>query len=489
MNKKHNKKLYYILLFLVSTTLAHFLIYTHDDWAWGSSVGINRLNKLFDNYNGRYLGNLIVLVLTRSYVLKTIVVGSITSLIIIVLQRIINKNNTNILLISIILFFCMPKAIFKESIAWISGFSNYAISSLLLLIYYLNIEKIQDNKSKIVNVLLLLLGFSVSLLMENITIYNLLLSIFMIVYFKYKDKSKKINIANIFYLIGSLAGTILMFTNSVYYNISKGEDFYREISTDNFLIKALYNANSILKHTFTRNGIMISLISVLLLKIIYDNKDKLKNKYIFQFLTSYIFIYPIYCLLRSNSPTFAIFSTHTDIMDFLLASIYSLIVLFITIKLIFNKELKKRLLFYLGSIVILIGPLLFVTPIGPRCFLIIYLLMALYTLDIYNYLISDKIKETFNKYILLIIVLAFVYLFEIYIHIYVENKNRHKFIEERVLAGDKFIYLTPLPHEDYTWFSSPVNDHFREVFKLYYDLDDDITIIVNEEKKVGVNYE
>ena len=46
--------------------LCYLFPYTGDDWAWGSKIGIDRLNNWFENYNGRYVGNLIVLAMTRS---------------------------------------------------------------------------------------------------------------------------------------------------------------------------------------------------------------------------------------------------------------------------------------------------------------------------------------------------------------------------------------------------------------------------------------
>ena len=71
MNKV--KKWQWGLLFFVLCALCFLYPYTGDDWAWGSSIGIERLNTWFDNYSGRYFGNLIVLALTRSNILKTIV--------------------------------------------------------------------------------------------------------------------------------------------------------------------------------------------------------------------------------------------------------------------------------------------------------------------------------------------------------------------------------------------------------------------------------
>ena len=59
---KENNKIWlrYIICFGLIAILCYLFPYTGDDWAWGSKIGIDRLNNWFENYNGRYVGNLIV---------------------------------------------------------------------------------------------------------------------------------------------------------------------------------------------------------------------------------------------------------------------------------------------------------------------------------------------------------------------------------------------------------------------------------------------
>ena len=59
-----------LITFLLLTFVITLFPYSLDDWAWGGSVGIERLQTWFDNYNGRYFGNILVLILTRSDVLR-----------------------------------------------------------------------------------------------------------------------------------------------------------------------------------------------------------------------------------------------------------------------------------------------------------------------------------------------------------------------------------------------------------------------------------
>ena len=75
MNEMKSKVLRYGVGFLLIALLCWLFPYTGDDWAWGSKIGLERLHLWFDNYNGRYAGNLIVLAMTRSNLLKTVIMS------------------------------------------------------------------------------------------------------------------------------------------------------------------------------------------------------------------------------------------------------------------------------------------------------------------------------------------------------------------------------------------------------------------------------
>ena len=72
--------------------------YFKDDWAWGSQVGLDRLQSHFTGYNGRYLGNLLVMVLTRSLPVKIILMTAGVLALPLLVSRLANKK----------LFFIVP---------------------------------------------------------------------------------------------------------------------------------------------------------------------------------------------------------------------------------------------------------------------------------------------------------------------------------------------------------------------------------------------
>jgi len=58
--------------FMVLCLTGYFVPYVHDDWAWGGSLGLERLANFFQDYNGRYLGNLLVIAGTHSRLFKAL---------------------------------------------------------------------------------------------------------------------------------------------------------------------------------------------------------------------------------------------------------------------------------------------------------------------------------------------------------------------------------------------------------------------------------
>ena len=61
-----------VLLVLFFFFFAVQVPYSHDDWQWGSHSNWLLMLNGFANYNGRYLGNLFEILITRSVLAKNI---------------------------------------------------------------------------------------------------------------------------------------------------------------------------------------------------------------------------------------------------------------------------------------------------------------------------------------------------------------------------------------------------------------------------------
>ena len=74
----------------------------------------------------------------------------------------------------------------------------------------------------------LLLGFANALIIENVTLFNVGISAVLLVYTRVRHG--KWDLAQVAFLVGSVAGCVLMFTNGAYRNVATGTDDYRKVT-------------------------------------------------------------------------------------------------------------------------------------------------------------------------------------------------------------------------------------------------------------------
>lgn len=472
-----SKWLKYSLIFLFFLVLCYLFPFFHDDWAWGSRYGIERLESHFEGYNGRWMGNFVVLLLTRSNLLKTITMAFSLTGILWLINNLTSKKNS-VIYMSLLLLLATPYLIFREAIVWTSGFSNYTISTFfVLLAVYINKNLfIDENKNNFFkSFILLILGFITTLFVEHITLYVIALAIFANIYSYIK--TKKINWGLVFYLIGIIAGTALMFSNSAYSNIQAGEDGYRSMETSNFIessIKSYFT--TIYKQLFFNNyllNVILSIVAILNLST-YIKKNKFLNSKKYNnliYLVTFILIsYPLYSLITTFSGTNLLLK-YTKYFNGLYSIVYY-IAIFISILFVENKESKKKLIFALFSIAVLTAPLFVVTPIGGRCFFPMYVLWIWIVIEFLNNLnIENKL---FDAVIMSGILTFMAYLLLIYGYIAKINIERINYINDN--KDKKELVLPKLPYQKYMWNGDPVNEEFLRRFKLFYKIDEDVNI-------------
>ena len=288
MNKSVNKTSQskaiwaYGIVFVILFFLCMLFPYTGDDWAWGSQIGLTRLSNWFDNYSGRYFGNLIVLALTRSNLLKSFTMSFCLTGIVFLLNRLTGRQKNGIFIISSVLLF-MPIPLLRQAVVWTSGFANYTTSIFLTLIYIYYINSIYDEKepknSFAAAIPLALLGFANTLIVEHLTLYNVILAIYVIVLILIKFR--KVFVQHIAYFIGTIAGTALMFSNSIYRSISNGSDYYRTIGgADGNIFTRAIDAyfGTVVSEGFFNNFVLNAFLVGMCLVVWFRIKDKLSKK-------------------------------------------------------------------------------------------------------------------------------------------------------------------------------------------------------------------
>ena len=175
-----------IIIFIITSTLCMLFPYTGDDIAWGfNSLSID-LIKSFANdlsLNGRYMGNIFSVILTKGVILRGLLEGLIISSIIYIIKKYTKAKYVYIILFILI----MPLEIFIQSISWTSGFANYAISTLCLLIVLLLFQRLwKSNKFNYISIISLFIIIISSLFIENLTVFLLLFLLICLKYAKNK---------------------------------------------------------------------------------------------------------------------------------------------------------------------------------------------------------------------------------------------------------------------------------------------------------------
>ena len=493
--KKYKDQILFIILFLILFIICYLFPYTQDDWTWGSQFGLDQLHSWFKNYNGRYAGNILVLLLTRFRFLRALVESTILFLIGIFLNKIIKVNKYTKYLSFLFLMF-MPISIFSQGIAWTSGFCNYVIPSLISLIYiYLNNNLFEGKEYKLnkhLMIPLLFLGCIGCLFIEYMSIYLILLAIYINIY--YYIKNKHLDWTNITFLIGTLIGTSIMFSNGSYYLIMKGTDItgYRSIRKKNLILSSLsVYSQDISLYLGWHNNILSIIMSILLLiicnKKLNTKKANKKLTTLLKILSNIIFFYIVYMIIMKFHNGRIIFGSSrvNFLVEAFLSSVILLALLIAILFIIDDKERKNRLILEFISLIVIVGPLLFVSPIGPRCFLPSYIVLVLITLELMLYL-KPKGSINIRKISLYTLFIFLIGCLSTYAFIYKVDTERTNYLLAN--KNSKNIVLPLIPYSNYTWSVNPKNEDFLEKYKRYYNINADTEIKFIEYGKWKLEY-
>src|SRR5699024_10229938 len=172
MKKRYKNILYLILVILFYYVIAHTTILSLDDFRWGTARGIARLINNFDNYNGRYLGNYTIIIMTRSYLAQVLIPTVVNTGIVVLIYKMLQKEvNLSIILIFLL---TIPSEIYRQTYGFMSGFANYNTAIFLILFIIYLLKKRETGKFDLI--WLVLSGISVQLFLENISVVYIIIA-------------------------------------------------------------------------------------------------------------------------------------------------------------------------------------------------------------------------------------------------------------------------------------------------------------------------
>lgn len=477
------------IIFIYFFYLSYNTPLTGDDWTWGTDRGITRLQNYFSGYNGRYLSNLLEIVLTRSDILRYLTMATFSAFLVYLLGKITTeRNNITYFLLSFILLLVMPVSIYSQTFAWTAGFVNYVISLVLLLMYLVITKNIYNKQMptypKWLWCLMVPLGITTQLLVEHVTLFAIFSGIYVISYTYIKHK--KILLVHVTYFISLVIGSLIMFTNRAYINVIMGTDSYRTIkegTSENVgLLKRIYNSYSgdMYQYLFIDSSMINIFIGIMItiLVLYHTSRSKWVSFFIKPIIIFILTTSILYLSFLKNNLSESYLGDLTNDFEALLSLGFFFTVLISVFLFIRNIDKMIRLLFYISGVVLLTAPFVFITPYGPRAALASYVFLVLISLELFS--INYNLLNWSNKNLVIIFASTATVLVLFYTTIFtmigVTDRERMNYLESEVSFGAQTIHLTELPHSQFLWMSSTSREHFLEMFKKYYNVPEEIEV-------------
>ena len=493
MKPLKNVNLFGILVYLVFAIFYFWMAaqvpYTHDDWDWGLDIGLQQL--LTASINSRYAGNFFVVVMTRSKIAKTLIMGTGYFLLPLVLSEtvygrtdvLISKEKLIGFILCNILLLSMDISIWRQTYGWVAGYANFGISSIFLCIIFrqiLNVfndtlsEPCRFHSRSVALFLMCLIG---QLFIENIAIYVFLTSIFVNCIHWYRIK--RISYENISMFLAALLGLIIMFSSSLYKTLwSTGEaiDGYRQLwinsesSVQSFITGCIRQIIKMPYCLYAKNTsvciAIIVLMSILWIQRI-PNEPLRKICFVVNGLISA-------CLLLCHLGGMLAVSVTSVV--FFVAITAELIVLFKDEKLL----LSKMFFIWISPICIIL-PLAMTSELGSRLFFTSNTVLILFTLFLLRFSLKSIPSKRFLSVALFTLACVILLRYGVVYYAIGEcNEQRNTIIENAIKKGSSTIFMPKYPYPNYLWGPNPVNAEREQYFKIFYNIPDNISIVFDE---------
>ena len=471
-----------------------------DDWAWGSRLGVERLKSGFQGYNGRYMGNLVVLALTRSMVLRSVAVALVMTAICFLPMALSKRKSIFTLVFCGALMLATPKPVFVQGIFWTAGFANYIPPVLLIFTVFAMNRRVFDGegvshsvkKQVCHSVLFFVIAMLSALFVENVTITLLVLSSAMIAYTFVR--LKRVYFTHLSFLAGGVVGTVLMFINSVYSELQEESDGYRSFpSQQSSLVDTIISHSQSVVSNLLIKGFVLSIsisalcviLSLVFLKGQGENKKKILVKTSMWVnvacLTVFIVrrINPLWKLLF-NWMGYGRLHAVVIICTALLYLACVFVILFVCVK---NQSDLHKMLMLLVAAAFLVGPMLIIEPFGPRVLATPYACLALFAAMLFDYVIAEygvgfKTGVSLMAGFILLSVASLTFYGCVYSQMKAYDVKRLDYIQRQLDAGCDTVVVCNLDNLDYLQCGNLTAPVWQTRYKLYHGIDTSVKFVV-----------
>ena len=478
----------YVICAVFYFWMAAQIPYTHDDWDWGLPVGIQQL--ISANINSRYVGNFFVVVMTRSEVIKTFVMGLGYWLIPFLLTEFAMRetsvpsdmNRLMCFLLCNVLLLTMDRHIWQQTYGWVAGYANFVISAIFMIIViqkilrvFDNMEIVQDSAKKIL--MWGCIGFVSQLFLENIALLLFVLSVCAFAYFYHKNGCVSFSYLGL--AAGTSVGLFVLFGSGIYrelWNSGSAVDGYRQVFINSEMniytgLARCLEQCTVMPARIWGNNIEISSMIILLLSGCMFKVSE-KTKYVFLALNAIVLAFFVFDYWYGLPVGFAV-NLLVNVIYFLLVAAEA-VFLFRD-----NPVITRKLLVLWTCAPAVIAPLIVTTETGARLFftsnVLIIFVTAMLFVKVVNY-IPQSVLGLLQAGILIVAVCVYIHCGEIYYDIGLWKSRRDTVISRAIAADADYISLPRFPHEEYLWIPDPASEQRMIFFKQFYGIAQNVTV-------------
>ena len=489
-NKRQQVRIVFFISLLFYLWLAAQIPYCQDDWDWGLPIGIQQLTDA--SLNSRYVGNLIEVALTRSSILKTIVMGLTFAVIPFSAARAVTQCGFEdpgtdytipAALLASILMLSMPLEIWRQTFGWVAGFSNFVVSALLLLEYQMLLISLLREKRKkqslFQTIAVFLFAIALQLFLENVAVYIFLCSSIVLFASLWRKKGNR-DIVGLW--AGNLIGTVIMFSSSVYLTLAEtgsAIDGYRTLSFDReaslfSIVFGFFRRFVILyPDQIWMNNTVLCCAILLLLIVLHLIKKNTKSCFVWCTVDLLLFVYTVFCSRegRIQLPS----EWWTNVLSAGIAIVFFVVVLFQAFFVFRNQRTPMQaFLFFWISAPAVVLPMVVVSSVGPRTFLTSNLFLIEASLLLFlEMLRSVKPHIERSITVLLSVALGALWLYGGVVYYGIGNIRRDRLdaISSARAGETQSILLKAFPHGEFLWSADPEYGSERvEFYRAFYGI-------------------
>lgn len=476
-----------VVIFGTFAWLADLFPYSGDDWAWGSQIGLDRLGSLFQDYNGRYAGNLAVLALTRSSALAALTMAAtVTGLSFLILHLARFRTLVGYVVVYALIL-AMPIPVWRQGIAWTSGFSNYSLATLsmltvLAILRWLLMERPTFSRGRgiALGAMLFVLTFIGQLFIEHVTTFIVLVTTTSIVYSFYRGRHHPL-LWSLF--AGAVLGAAAMFSNGAYRRALSGEGNYQRIGqsagsrVDQMLdaVDSVIGLYGVISNTALNVTLLALLAIVAFARFGRLGRNEGRGRLAWAGVGCFATTGAGLLLAFANDDSLSGVSGFVGVLALL-------VVLGTAGATVTDRSSRTLVVLVAAAFLVLVLPLLVVKPIGPRCFVPTYAILLVAVAMLTRHAVRDVRSPNAALVAIAAAILAistFGSRYSAYADINHASAIRQAKVKAAVESGRRDVSVRPLP-DGATWvhYPDPASEPWNTRYKLFYGVPKGVSITV-----------